>query len=54
MVAESSEYDGTTWLRRVRSAILLAVLVVVLGTIAAGILGVVIVAGTSLIDHALG
>lgn len=54
MVADNTQYDGTSLLRRVRSAILLAALVVVLGAAAAGILGVLIVVGTSLIDHALG
>ena len=50
MLAESTEYEGTTLVRRVRSAFL----IVVLGALAAGILGVLIVAGTSLIDRALG
>jgi hypothetical protein len=54
MVVENTEYERTTWPRRVRSAVLLAVFVGVLGAAAAGILGVLIVAGTSFIDHALG
>jgi hypothetical protein len=54
VTAESTDYEGTTILRRVRSAILLVVLLVVIGAAAAGTLGMVIVAATSFLDHALG
>lgn len=53
-MAEPIEYEATGWLRRTRSALLLVVLVVVLGAVAAGVLGVLVVALTSLVDHALG
>ena len=54
MTAESTDYEGTTMLGRVRSAVLLVALLVVIGAAAAGILGVVILAATSFLDHALG
>jgi hypothetical protein len=54
MVAETTEYEGTTWVQRTRSTVLLLLLTVVLGALTAGIIGVVVVAGASLIDHALG
>lgn len=54
LVAEMIEQDQTTWLQRLRSAVLLIVLVCVLGALTAGILGVLIVVGTSLFDQALG
>lgn len=54
MVAETTEYEHTTWLQRTRSTVLLLLLTVVLGAITAGIIGVLVVVGASLIDHALG
>lgn len=54
MAAESTEYEPPTALRRARSALLLALLGVLLGAVAAGILGVLVVGLASLIDHALG
>ena len=45
--------EPTTWGRRVRSTVLLVVLVLVLGALAAGVIGVVVVGLASLIDHAL-
>lgn len=54
MVAETSEYEGTTWVQRTRSTVLLLVLGVLLGALAAGIIGVLVVAGASFIDNALG
>lgn len=54
MVAESVEYEGIGWSRRLRSAVLLLLLVGVLGAAAAAVLGVLVVALSSLIDHALG
>lgn len=48
------EYQAPSVLRRIRSAVLLVVLVAVLGALTAGIIGVLVVAGVSLIDHALG
>lgn len=54
MVAERTEYETTSGLRRAWSAILLVGLSVLLGVFAAGVLGVLLVAGFSLIDHALG
>jgi hypothetical protein len=53
-VAESIEHEGTSWARRVRSAVLLLLLVVTLGLVAAATLGVSAVALTSLLDQALG
>ncbi len=53
-MADRIEYRPPTALQRVRSAALLVLLVVVLGTVAAGLIGVIVVAGVSLIDHALG
>lgn len=53
-MAETTEYEGTTWLQRTRSTVLLLLLVTVLGALTAGIIGVLVVAGASLIDHALG
>jgi hypothetical protein len=54
MVAESVEYESTPWWRRVRAIGLLLVLIVVLGAVAATIIGVSGVAITTLVDHALG
>jgi integral membrane sensor domain MASE1 len=54
MVAETTEYEDTTWLQRIRSTVLLLLLTAVLGAVTAGIIGVLVVAGASLIDHALG
>jgi hypothetical protein len=60
MVAQGVDRPGvvwaerTTWGRRVRSTILLVLLVAVIGAAAAGIIGVVVVGLASLIDHALG
>lgn len=53
-VAESIEHEGTSWARRVRSAVLLVLLVVTLGVVAAATLGVGAVALTALLDQALG
>jgi len=53
-VAESTEYQPPTALRRARSALLLALFGVLLGAVVAGILGVLVVGLASLIDHALG
>lgn len=53
-VAEPMEQDETSWVRRVRSAVLLAALIGVLGVITAATLGVLVVTLTSLIDQALG
>jgi hypothetical protein len=47
-------HDDLTWLRRTRSAVLLVGLVVVLGALVALVLGVAVVGGASLLDHALG
>jgi uncharacterized membrane protein YuzA (DUF378 family) len=47
------QYEPTSWLARTRSVVLLALLIVVLGALAAGLLGVLVVTGASLIDHAL-
>ncbi|MFZ6003955.1 MAG: hypothetical protein ACOYXM_08490 [Actinomycetota bacterium] len=54
MVAESSERADTSALQRVRSAALLVLMVILLGALAAGIIGVLAVALTSLVDNALG
>lgn len=48
------EYRAPSALQRLRSLLLLLLLTAVLGTLAAGIVGVLVVAGVSLIDHALG
>jgi len=53
-VAEVIDQDTTTWGRRVRSAVLLAVLVAVLGAVAAATFGVLAVGLTSLVDQSLG
>jgi hypothetical protein len=45
--------ERTTWGRRVRSTVLLVVLVVLLGVLAAGVVAVVVVGLASVIDHAL-
>lgn len=47
-------HDDSTWLGRLRSALLLVVLVVALGVLAAALLGVMVVGGATLLDHALG
>lgn len=52
-MTESTEYEPMSWLVRTRSIVLLALLIVVLGALAAGLLGVLVVAGASLIDNAL-
>lgn len=52
-MAETIE-EQLTWPRRVRSFVLLLAMVAALGVAAAGLIGVLIVAGTSLIDQALG
>jgi hypothetical protein len=54
MVTETTEYERTTWVQRTRSTVLLILLVAALGALTAGIIGVLVVAGASLIDHALG
>lgn len=54
MVAESSERADTSALQRARSALLLVLMVIVLGALAAGVIGVLAVALTSLVDNALG
>ena len=51
---ERIDADDTPWGRKVRSAVLLAVLVSILGAAAAVIIGVLAVALTSLVDQALG
>ena len=51
--AEDEVAERTTWGRRVRSTGLLIVLVLVLGALAAGLIGVVVVGLASVIDHAL-
>lgn len=53
-MAEPIEHDDTTWMRRVRSAVLLAALVGVLGVLAAATAGLLVIALTSLVDQALG
>ncbi len=53
MTAESTDYEGTSLLRRMRAIVLLAVLVVALGVVLAATLGVTIVGVTSLVNHAL-
>ena len=45
--------ERTTWGRRVRSTVLLVVLVLLLGALAAGVIGVLVVGLASVIDHAL-
>jgi hypothetical protein len=45
---------GLGWWHQLRSVVLLAVLIAVLGVIAAGLLAVVLVGGASVIDKALG
>jgi ABC-type amino acid transport system permease subunit len=52
--AEVIEQDDTTWARRLRSAVLLTLLVAILGAVTAATLGVLVVGLTSLIDQALG
>jgi hypothetical protein len=42
------------WWRRVRSIVLLGLLVVVIGAVVAAVLGVLVVGGASLLDEALG
>lgn|GEM_PF-3871341 len=46
-------FDDTTWVRRVRSTVLLVLLLVVLGVVAAAGIGAVVVLAGSLIDQAL-
>lgn len=53
-MAESIEQDSTSWARRLRSSVLLVVLVALLGLLAAATVGVLVVALTSLVDSALG
>ncbi len=53
-VAEPIEHEGTSLARRVRSAVLLVLLVVTIGLVAAATVGVTAVALTSLLDQALG
>ena len=53
-MAELIDQDNTTWGRRLRSAVLLAVLVAVLGAVAAATFGVLAVGLTSLVDQSLG
>ena len=53
-VAERMERDDTAWGQRVRSAVLLAALVAVLGAASAAVVGVLAVALTSFVDQALG
>jgi hypothetical protein len=48
------ERDDTAWGQRVRSAVLLAALVAVLGAASAAVVGVLAVALTSFVDQALG
>jgi len=54
MTAEIVEYEPPTRLQRLRAGLALLGLIVVLGTLAAATLGGIVVAGVSLIDHALG
>lgn len=54
MVADTVEYESTSWPRRVRAIVLLILLIAVLGMVAAAVVGVSTVALTTLIDHALG
>ena len=51
--AEDEVAERTTWPQRVRSTVLLVLLVFVLGALAAGVIGVVVVGLASLLDHAL-
>jgi hypothetical protein len=51
--ADDEIAERTSWGRRVRSTVLLVVLVLVLGALAAGVIGVVVVGLASVIDHAL-
>jgi hypothetical protein len=53
-VAERIEEDETSRRRKVQSVALLALLVAVLGAVAAAIVGVLLVALTSFVDQALG
>lgn len=46
--------ERTTWLRRLRSTVLLLVTVTVLGAAAAGVIGIAVVVGSSVLDQALG
>lgn len=54
MARETSEDDRVSTLRRLRSTVLLMVLVVGLGAVSAAIIGVLIVSLSSLLNHALG
>ena len=54
MLADNSHYEAPGMLRRLRSALLLAGFVIVLGATAAAILALLIAGSASLIDHALG
>jgi hypothetical protein len=51
--AVTEAFDDTTWVRRVRSTVLLVLLLVVLGVVAAAGIGAVVVLAGSLIDQAL-
>lgn len=53
-MAEAIEHEHTTVGRRIRSAVLLLVLIGMLGALTAATLGVLVVTLTSLIDQALG
>jgi hypothetical protein len=53
-VAERIDQHDIPWGRRLRSAVLLVLLVGGLGAVAAATIGVLAVALTSLVDHTLG
>jgi len=54
MATETSESAGISPLRRLRAMTLLVALVIGLGAVAAAIIGVLLVATVSLLNHALG
>jgi hypothetical protein len=54
VTVETTDYEGTTMLRRLRSAALLVVLLVVIGVATAGIVGLATVVVSSFLDHTLG
>jgi len=53
-MTEATESTGTPWWVRIRSAVLLIALLVLLGVAAAAALGVVVLAVATLMDRALG
>ena len=53
IVESGAAPEGTSLARRLRSSVLLVLLVAVLGVVAAALIGVVVVGLASVIDHAL-